>query len=210
MLDILETLANEKDTNLEQALQSALADQAIMAEILKGLESKNETYRYNCAKVLFRISEEQPQVLYPRWDNFVEHLGSKNAYHRMASLEIIANLTGADSEQRFEGLFDRYFGLLDDTSMIVAIYCARNAGTIAAAKPHFKTEIIERLLTIDKTHHREDRKDLIKCDVIQSLEGLFEDSDTQERMLAFAEAQLECGSPKTRKAAKEFLKNHKK
>ncbi|MDY6912579.1 MAG: hypothetical protein SVM79_09500, partial [Chloroflexota bacterium] len=202
MTAILEILANEKEPDMEQAVKSALADQAIMGEILKGLESKNETYRYNCARVLFRISEDQPQVLYPQWDYFVELLGSKNAYHRMASLEIIANLTAADSEKQFEGLFDCYFGLLDDTSMIVAIYCARNAGTIAVAKPRLKTEVIERLLAIDRTHHREDRKDLIKCDVIQSLEGLFEESDAQERVLAFAEAQLECSSPKTRKAAK--------
>ena len=204
---VLEILT-EKEGDIDLVVESALADGNILDAVQEGMVSKNETYRYNCAKVLFRISEAQPQVLYPEWHSFAEHLCSKNAYHRMASLEIIANLTSADTENRFEELFDRYFSLLNDESMIVARYLAANAGKIARAKPHLRPRITKCLLGIDATQHNPDRKDLIKFDVIQSLEELFPGSGCAEMMLAFAKAQLDCSSPKTRKAAREFLDKH--
>ncbi len=37
----------------------------LIKQYLEGLLSKNETYRYNCFKVIFIISEEKPDILYP-------------------------------------------------------------------------------------------------------------------------------------------------
>lgn len=203
-------LAGEKDPDLEQAVQLALADAGARREILEGIVSKEETFRYNCFKVLHRVSEDQPLVLYPRWDYFVGLLDSSNSYHRSIALRILANLTRADSEGRFERIFDRYFDLLDDESVVTARYLAQDAGRIVRAKPHLRARIVDRLLAVDKTHHPQSRKDLIKADIIQSFEEFFEDSDQKERVLAFVEGQLECSSPKTRKAAKAFLNKYGK
>jgi hypothetical protein len=65
-------------------------------------------------------------------------------------------------------------------------------------------------LDIDKTRHEQGRKDVMKADVIQSFEEFFEASQDQEGILAFVEQQLDCTSPKTRKAARGFLKKHGK
>jgi hypothetical protein len=206
--DILDTLASNKEPDLAQAVEIALADGEFLGEILKGLSAKKETYRYNCYKVLSRISSESPQALYPEWDYFVEFLESQNSYHRMAAANIIANLVKADTENRFEAVFDQYFGLLDDKSMITAIYTAQNAGNIAAAKGHLRDKITERLLDIDKTHFPQDRRDLIKAGAIESFEELFTASPHRDRILAFVREQLGCRSPKTRKLAKGFLDRH--
>jgi hypothetical protein len=202
--NVVGMLASSKEPDLAQAVELALADSRLLDEILKGMLSKNETYRYNCYKVLFRISSDTPQVLYPEWE-YVELLGSPNSYHRMAAINIIANLTRNDTENRLEGIFDQYFGLLDDKSMITAIYTAQNAGKIATAKPLLRDKITERLLAIDRTHYTQDRKDLIKAGAIQSFEEIFEPSLDKERILAFVREQLDCQSPKTRKIAKNFL-----
>lgn len=203
--DLLKTLADQKSPNLDNATNLATKDMNLLGEILNGLVSKKETYRYNCVKVLLQITEKQPQILYPHWDYFVELLGSKNAYHRIASIGIIANLTRVDIENRFENIFDQYFDHLDDLSMIVTIYLARNAWKIAKSKPHLQGRITQRLLNIDKTHHNQDRKDLIMSGVIQSFEEYFKASSDKHRILAIVEEQLECSSPKTRKMAKGFL-----
>jgi hypothetical protein len=117
-------------------------------------------------------------------------------------------LTGVDEENRFEDIFDQYFGLLNDEKVMTARYLARSAGRIARAKPHLQARITERLLGIDGTHHAQGRKDLIKADIIQSFEEFFKDTGGQEEILAFVEKQLGCSSPKTRKAAKAFLNKY--
>ena len=205
---VLEALAQDKNADLDEAVELALADEHALAELVAALVSKNEVYRYNCFKVLLQISESQPATLYPEWDTLVGLLDSSNAFHRSASLRIIAGMTAADPEGRFERLFDRYFALLDDEKVMTARYLAQSAGRIARAKPHLQKRIVERLLDIDATHHEPGRKDLIKADIIQSFEAFFEDSLHQKEMRAFTEAQLDCSSPKTRKAAKAFLKRY--
>jgi hypothetical protein len=193
----------EKEFDLEQLAQSAIDDAKVLKETLKGLVSKDESYRYNCFKVLLQISENKPLVLYPEWDYFMKLLKSDNAYHRCIAVNILANLTAIDTENRFENIFNAYFDVLDDKKLIPAIYVARNAGKIAKAKPHLQAHITERLLDIDKTHHKQ--KDLIKADIIESFEALYKDVQDKYRISAFVKEQLESSSPKTRKAAQSFL-----
>jgi hypothetical protein len=203
--DLHEVLADKEYPSLEKVMQLALSDERALREILGGIVSKDDAYRYNCFKVLLQISENQPLVLYPEWNYFVELMGSSNSYHRSIALQIIANLTRVDDENRFDGIFDQYFDLLDDEKVVTARYLAQSAGRIVRAKPHLQARITERLLGIDGTHHAQGRKDLIKADIIQSFEEFFEDSRDKEEILTFVENQLGCSSPKTRKAAKAFL-----
>jgi hypothetical protein len=208
--DLHEALADKEHPSLEEAMQWALVDGKALRVLLDGVVSKDDTYRYNCFKVLLQISDDHPLVLYPEWDYFVGLLNSGNSYHRSIGLQIIANLTRIDDENRFDGIFDQYFDLLDDEKVVTARYLAQSAGRIARAKPHLQARITERLLGIDGTHHTQERKDLISADIIQSFEEFFEDSCDKEEILAFVEKQLGCSSPKTRKAAKAFLDKHRK
>jgi hypothetical protein len=206
--DLRDELANDKDADLEKAVQLASADPKLLDELLRGILSKQDTYRYNCFQVLLQISEQEPAILYPRWDYLVEQLDSDNSYHRSIGLRLIANLTGADAAGRFDGIFDRYFDLLDDEKIVTARYLVQSTGKIVRHKPHLRERIIARLLGVDNTHHTESRKDLLKGDVIQAFEEFFKDSADQDSILAFAKAQLACSSPKTRKAAKQFLEKY--
>ena len=208
--DLHEALADKEHPSLEEAMQWALADGKALKMLLDGVVSKDDTYRYNCFKVLLQISDDHPLVLYPEWNYFVGLLSSSNSYHRSIGLQIIANLTRVDDENRFGGIFDQYFDLLDDEKVVTARYLAQSAGRIVKAKPHLQARITERLLGIDGTHHTQDRKDLIKADIIQSFEEFFEDCHHKGELLAFVERQLGCSSPKTRKAAKAFLNKHSK
>lgn len=205
-VDIDRILNEKKGEHLEKVIEKSVADEIILKEILKGLISKNETFRYNCFKVLFQISKTQPLLLYPEWDYFLDLLGSPNSYHRMSAINILSNLTWVDTEKKFDLIFNQYFHHLDDQSMIVARYLSGNSGKIARAKPYLQTKITEKLLDIDSTHHEEGRKDLIKHDIIQSFSEFFEGITKKERIFTFVEKQLDCSSPKTRKAAKDFLK----
>jgi len=204
--DKIDGFLNEKEgEHLDQVKEIAIVDTEILNEILQGLKSKNEFFRYNCHKVIFQISKTHSQLLYPKWDYFFDLLESSNAYHRMSAINIISHLTYADTGKKFDRVFDRYFQFLDDKSMIVARYLAISAGIIAINKPYLAEKIIQKLLEIENTHHEEERKDLIKHDIIQSISVLFDQMAEKEKIISFVEKQLNSSSAKTRKAAKAFL-----
>jgi len=201
---------NDKDVDIETVAEKALADRELLSEILDGLTSKEETLRYNCHKVLMHISETNGKSLYPKWDYFVELLSSENSYRKMSAIHLIANLTKVDTENRFEKIVDKYYGLLDDKSMIVAIYVAASSGGIVKAKPQLEREITNRLLDIDRTHHPEGRKPLIKAGAIEAFDKYFPEAADKERIISFVKEQQNCDSPKTRKIGQNFLRKWKK
>jgi hypothetical protein len=197
---------NNKSINIKAVAKKALKDDKLLAELLDNLWSKNETIRYNSHKVLCLISQEHPRILYPQWDYFAQFLKSDNTYHKLSAIHILANLIKADTKGKFEKMFDRFYGLLDDKSFITAAYLAGASGKIARAKPKLQAKITNRLLSIDKTHHQQERKDLVKASVIEAFEEYFEQTRNKKVILEFVEKQLNCESPKTRKTAKEFFK----
>jgi hypothetical protein len=184
-------------------MSKATIDEKSLPELLAALQSKDDKERYGSFEVLLRLSEEKPESLYPHWDFLADMLDSDNAYWKLIAVRLIANLTRADSENRFEKIFDRYYNLLSD-SVIIAGHITANSGKIARAKPKLQAEITNRLLNIDKTTQK--HKDLIKAGAIASFGEYFAESKDKERIVEFVRQQLDGESPKTRKIAREFLK----
>jgi hypothetical protein len=176
-----------------------------LSEALEGVLSKKDEIRSNSFKILMHVSEEQPKVLYSKWDYLADLLDSDNHYQRYISINILANLAVVDTKNKFEKIFDKYFSNIEGDRTMVAGQSALNSGKIAKVKPNLQTKITNRLLNIDKTH-RGKQIDLIKSYVIEAFNEYFEESSDKNKILDFVEAQLESESPKTRKLAKEFLK----
>ncbi|MFH1484944.1 MAG: hypothetical protein ABIH46_02640 [Chloroflexota bacterium] len=201
---------SDKSADIESVARKALEDEELLAELIDGLMSNKETFRYNCFKVLLHISEQHGEVLYPMWDRFAALLSSDNAYRKLSGIPIIANLTGVDSENKFGEIFNAYYGLLDDKSMIVAIYAAADSGRIVRAKPELEARITKRLLAIDKTHHVPGRKALVKAGAIEAFDEYFDEAGDRDGIIRFVTEQLDSESPKTRKLARSFLQKWQK
>jgi hypothetical protein len=154
---------------------------------------------------LMKVSETHPELLYPSWDFFVEQLSSNNSYHKMSATHLIANLVKIDIEDRFEDIFDLFYSLLDDRSMVVAYYIAQTSAKIIRAKPGLENRIIEKLLAIDETHHPPGRKELIKTGIIEAFDELCEDSGIRPEIMSFVRAHTDSESRKTAKTSRAFL-----
>jgi hypothetical protein len=202
---------SQKELDIEAVATQALADERILPELLDGIspESKKNIIRTNSFNTLLILAKQHPEVLFPRWDYLVELLQSNNGFSQYPAIHLIAALAPSDDAQRFEAIFDTFYSLLNDKSVMVAGHVAGVSGQIATAKPHLQTKITERLLTIDDTHHEQERKDLIKARAIESMDAYFETTEKKDDIIAFVRAQLDCASPKTRKVAKTFLKKWK-
>ena len=204
-------LTQKEPARLYEVVEPALKDAELRDLLVEGSFAKDETYRYNCVRVLFRAIAQNPALFYQYWGRFEKMIDSPNGFHRSAAAQAIAYLSSVDTECRLDMIFDHYLGLLNDSKVMVAHYFIETLGLIHQARPDFRNKIIATLLNIDKTDHPLQRKDLLKADIISTFDRLFDVMPLQEqkKAKAFAEAQLECSSSKARKAAKEFQRKHK-
>lgn len=186
-------------------LEKKVFEDGKLSEALDGIISKKDEVRSISFKILNRVAEKEPDVLYPEWDYLADLLDSDNHYHRYISINLLANLAKVDVKNKFEKIFDKFFANIDGERTMVAGQAAWNSGKIAKVKPNLQTKITNRLLNIDKTHQGK-QIELIKAYVIEAFNEYFEEASEKNRILDFVKAQLESKSPKTRKVAKEFLK----
>ena len=197
------SIFEKKGANPEVLAQMALKDGKVLQEALDGVLSKKDVIRQNSFQTLNLISKNHPNRIYNRWGFFANLIRGGNSFHKYIAIWIIANLTKADPENKFEKLFDDYYGLLGDKSVIPAGHVAAKSGIIALAKPELQGQITNRLLNIDNIVQR--HKDLVKAGAIEAFNVYFEKSKDQGKIIEFVKAQLNCESPKTRKIAKKFL-----
>jgi len=196
---------DKKDVDVASLAKRVLEDMEVLPELLDGILASKDFIRFNSFKVLLFISEEHPEVLYPRWDFFSSLLDSDNSYQQYIAIYLIASLARVDDSARLEGIFDKLYSILDGEGTITAAHLARNSGKIARAKPKLRARITERLLNIDR-NHRGKQKELIKGHAIEAFDEYFEEAENQPEILEFVRKQLQSQSPKTRKLAREFLK----
>lgn len=210
MSDLITKLARKKGLGIKEITSRAESDNSILSVILKNTRSKNDTLRYNCYQILLTISATSPASLYGQWDSLVEMLDSTNNYFKYQAIYLIANVLSADTEDRFDGISDKYFGLIHDPSIMIASHLALNAGKIAKAKPVLRPVITKLLLEAGKNSRERKSGELLQSYIIDAFEQYVDGASDMKDMIVFVQGQLDSGSPKTRKAAKEFLQRFKK
>ncbi len=203
---------DEKNLDVEKLAERALKDEGALLELLKGVspETKNANERYNSFRALIMIGEQSPETLYSRWDFFVGLLKSDCGASKYIAAHVIAGVIEVDKESKFDKIFDDYYSLLNANNVPMAAQVAGLLGKIAKAKPGIRSDITEKLLSIDVSQHNHERKDLIKSYAIESFDEYYEESGDKEKILAFVKGQLHSKSPRAKKAAEKFLKKHDK
>lgn len=195
----------DKKISVEEAAINAIQNDEVLSELLEGILSKKDEVRFGSHQVLKHISENNPEVLYPKWDYLSGLLTSGNHFHRYIAINLLANLVKIDKENKFEADFDRYFDNIAGERTMVAGQAAMNAGKIAKAKPNLQARITNILLNIDQIHQGK-QTELMKAHAITAFNDYFKEATDKEKIIDFVNKQLESEGPKAKKAAKEFLK----
>jgi hypothetical protein len=209
-MSLISDLIN-KQTGLESAAKMALADNSILSELLEGIQSSQDPIRYNSFKVILLISENHPKTLYPQWSLFEKMLDSNNGYFRLIAIQIIANLTKVDTGNRFEKLFDKYFGELSSEKTMTVAHAVSNAGKIARAKPGLQSTITDKLVKLDSIYKGK-QIDLVKGYTIETFNRYFNEATVKDKnhILEFVRKEQTSRSPRTRKIAVDFLNKWEK
>lgn len=193
-----------KNIDVEALAKDALNDEVLLHELLRGVRSKDDTIRQNSFKSLQIIAEENPHSLYPQWDYFQEMLSSRNSYHKYIAIYILASLTSVDVDNRFEGIFDEYYGILAGDKAMTSAHVALNSSIIIRNKPELESRIVDILMSIDDIHQGK-QKELIKAYAIESLMKIYPEVSDPQKIEEFVRTQLDSKSPKTRNMAQCFL-----
>jgi len=197
---------DRKDADLKKLATITISDNELFKELLDGVLSKDNTIRQNSFKILQIISEENPEFLYSNWDHFVKMLKSKNNYHKYIAVYILADLTAVDKENKFEKIFDDYYGILAGDKAMTASHVALNSSKIILNKPELQDKIIDILLNIENIHQGR-QKELIKAYVIETLRKVYPEIKDKEKVMNFIKEQRNSSSPKTRDLAACFIEN---
>jgi hypothetical protein len=200
----------KKSVSVESIAKKVVNDKKLLDDLKENASSHNAAIKYKSLKVLMYLGEQQPNILYPEWDFFVKLLDNENTFLRTIGLTVIANLTRVDTKNKFENIFDKYYSLLEDESMINAANIAGYSGIIAKAKPHLQNKITDKLLDIDNTRHSSECKNIIKGKAILSFYEYIGEVEDKTKIIQFVKNELKNPRSATKKKAEKFLKKWEK
>ena len=170
-----------------------------------GLASPEARTKYGSAKQLRRLSEQDPDLLYPRFDFFAQLMSGEARILRWDSSRILAHLARVDSEGRIDKLLDRFLAPIAGHEMIGAANAIQGAADIALAKPHLADRIAREIVRVRHAHYATPEcRNVAAGHAIQTLDRFFEHIQKKTPVLAFVESQLNNPRPATRKKAEKF------
>jgi hypothetical protein len=170
-----------------------------------GLASPQARTKYGSAKLLRRLAEQDPDLLYSRFDFFARLMEGETRILRWDSSRILGSLARADNEGRIEKLLDRYLAPITGNELIAAANAIQGAADIALAKPHLADRIAQEILKVSHAHYATTEcRNVAAGHAVQSLDRFFEHIRNKEPVLEFVESQLDNPRPATRKKAEKF------
>jgi hypothetical protein len=196
------TEISKKGSDKKKVAWKVIKSPELISELFEGLGSTKANIKYGCEKVLRIIGEEKPELLYPYFDIFVEMLDSENNFLKWGAIITIANLTSADSENKFKNVFKKYF------SPILGPVIG-SAAEIALAKPELAGEITKEILKVkDAKYKTEECRNVAIGHAIESFEQFFGQIENKEPVIRFVKEQTKNTRNAVRKKAEKFLKKH--
>lgn len=195
---------DETGVDTKKLALESLNNTELFNELVKGIRSRDKTVRNNSFNTLMLVTENNGDLLYPKWDYIHEMLISDNSNEKYVAIYLLASLTAYDSQNKFETIFDEYFGILDGDKTMPASHVILNSGKLIENKPELRQQIISKLLNTDSTFKGR-QKDLLKVYAIETLRKIPTDPEDQTMIKEFIESQLMSKSSRARSAAKCYI-----
>lgn len=206
---ILERLEN-KEIKSEELADEVLRNSDLLPELLKGLSLSKAPIKFCSAKTLRTISEKKPELLYPELKFFIQLLESENNIIKWNAMDILANLVKVDTKRKFDKIFDKYYGGLEDESMVTAAHVVDNSGKIAKAKPYLAGKITTELLRVEKIPRNQECRNILMGKTILAFNMYWDQIDNKDEVNAFVRRQLNNTRHATKNKAEKFLRNREK
>lgn len=205
-------LIKEKTTT-EAFVERVLSNHAMIPVLFDVIHSDKGTQKFYCEKIVRKLSEFAPELIYPYFSDVVRMVESDNKFIKWGGIITLTNLLSEDQEARFRDVFDMYFKLIDSEVMVTAVNVINNTWKIIEYYPDLEKQITEKLLSIENNNYMHKGKISSECKnivlgaVINCFGTYYDISDRKEEIIAFVKRQKNNTRKKVSKAALDFLKD---
>lgn len=212
MKDIIQSIRQKED--LEAIIASVLAEPDLLDDLVDTILHDTTSLKYGCEKVVRGVSETRPELVYPYFDHFVGLLDADNSFLRWGAIMIVADLSAADSRNKFEAIFERYFAFITGPDMVAAANVIGNSWKIALAKPRLVPGIVDKILAVQRAKYVHKGKQSSECRnvvigaAIDSFARFYETIENKEPVMAFVKRQQKNPRPQVVRRAQKFLKRY--
>lgn len=203
--DTVSNLLEKQET--EKVAEKAVKNPNLLKKLFAGISSTNPKTKFGSAKTLRIISETNPQVLYSKVELFANLLKSNNTILKWMAIDVIANLTAVDTQNRFNGYFEKFYGCFHEGSLITASHVVDGSGKIALYKPELQDKITEELLKVEEVPlPTSECRNILIGKAINAFGAYYDKIEDRESVIAFVERQLNNSRHATKTKAEKFLK----
>jgi hypothetical protein len=188
------------------AARAASAPQRI-ERLLERIRSAQTRVKYAAAKTLRQISAEQPETVYPYFDELMRMFESEKTFLRWGATLTLGNLAAVDREGRFEKVLQRFLAPISGHEMIGAANAIVAASQIAAAKPRLAARIGNEVLKVEQAVFKTPEcRNVAIGHAIRAFDRFAGVLPDRAKVVAFVSRQLDNPRQATRRKAERFLK----
>jgi hypothetical protein len=215
ILNIQERLT-EKGSDFDSVVEHVIRYPENVRNLIDGALNMKGRNRFACEKLLRLVSEQRPDLVYSYFDVFVSLLDSDNSFIRWGAIITIANLTGVDTENKFDALFARYYAPLSGPAMIAAANIIRSSISIARSRHDLTGRILYEILKVETSVYLHHGKPSLECrnvvcgEAIHAFDVLFNQITDKKSVIDFVRRQQSNTRPSVVKKAEKFLRIHHK
>lgn len=193
--------------NVQLLSREAASNPQLIPVLIAGIGDPKAAVKFKCLKLLNLVSARHPETLYPYFNTFSQYLESSQNIFKWNAIDILANLVAADDQDKFAALFQKYYGLLDEGSLITAGHVVESSPAIIRNRPGWEPDITRQLLRVQVIPlPTEECRNILSGKVILTFASYIGTSSLKNEMLEFARRQLDSTRPATRQKAEAFIR----
>ncbi|MBN2591125.1 MAG: hypothetical protein JXA96_14760 [Sedimentisphaerales bacterium] len=212
-MDIQKEIAR-KGFDIAKVVSYAIKNPQSIEQLIEGVTAPKGSTRFAYEKVLRFISEERPDLIYPYFDVFKKLSVCDNSFLKWGAILTIANLAAADTDEKFDAMFDEYYAPVKGPVMVTASSIIGGSVKIVQAKPYLSQKITKEILKVEKARYEYHGELSSECrnvaigQAIDTFDQLFDELEDKEAIIKFVKKQLKNTRQKVVKKAEKFLKKH--
>ena len=199
---------NQKEDYSKDIAEKAVKNPQLISILLNMVYSDITRVKFRSMKVLNIISGKNPEILYPDVDFFIKLLDNSNKVIMWNAMDILANLSAVDSQEKIEDIFEKFYGFLSDESMVTAGHVVDNSWKIARAKPKYQKKITDNLLELENIPRDQECRSILLGKAVLSFDKYFDEIQDKEDVISLVKRQLDSPRNATKVKAERFLKKH--
>lgn len=192
----------------------AKQDDTVLPLLFDLLTNEKSAVKYLCEKTVRLLSETEPLLLYPYFEQMCVQLDSENRFIKWGFLLSIPNLLAVDEAGKWNAVEEQYLSFLETDELPAFGNTVLSLPKILEAHPELEDVVIPKLLSVDSHvfYHKGEPspqcRSVAAGHILDCFYRLYETSSYQKEMLAFAAGKLEDARGGIRSRAKKLIKKY--